>query len=71
MMIEQEPMAWAVMQPDSYSVFVSYHQAVAHRDNCSDGHIIPLWANPKDNPVILKPTKEQKENFMKVFEENK
>jgi hypothetical protein len=57
MMIEQEPMAWAVMQPDSYSVFVSYHQAVAHRDNFSDGHIIPLWANPKDNPVILKPTK--------------
>jgi hypothetical protein len=27
----------------------------------------------KDNPVsvVLKPTKEQKENFMKVFEENK
>ena len=29
------------------------------------------WANPKDKPVILKPTKEQKENFMKAFEENK
>ena len=70
-MIEQEPMAWAVMQPDSYSVFVSYDKAVAHRDICAGGDIIPLWANPKDNPVILKPTKEQKENFMKVFEENK
>jgi len=28
MMIEQEPMAWAVMQPDSYRVFVSYNQAL-------------------------------------------
>jgi hypothetical protein len=38
--------AWAVMQPDSYSVFVSYDKAVAHRDICAGGDIIPLYRSP-------------------------
>jgi|LakMenEpi03Aug12_release.lakeMendotaPanAssembly.Ray.scaffolds.fasta_scaffold1903994_2 hypothetical protein len=71
MMIEREPMAWPVIQPDSYRVFVSYNEALIHKESCAGGDIVPLWANPKDKPVILKPTKEQKENFMKAFEENK
>jgi len=41
--------AWAVMQPDSYSVFVSYDKAVAHRDICAGGDIIPLYRSP--NPT--------------------
>jgi hypothetical protein len=43
---EIEPVAWAVMQPDSYSVFVSYDKAVAHRENCAGGNIIPLYRQP-------------------------
>jgi polyhydroxyalkanoate synthesis regulator phasin len=38
-----EPMAWAVMQPDSYSVFVSYDQALEHREDCAGGDIVPLY----------------------------
>jgi hypothetical protein len=41
-----EPLAWAVMQPDSYSVFASYYKAVAHRDICAGGDIIPLYRSP-------------------------
>jgi len=40
---QQEPIAWAVMQPDSYSVFISYDKAVVHRDNCAGGDIVPLF----------------------------
>ncbi len=42
-MNKQEPIAWAVMQPDSYRVFVSYDQALAHRDVCAGGDIVPLY----------------------------
>jgi len=42
-MNKPEPMAWAVMQPDSYRVFVSYDQALEHREDCSGGDIVPLY----------------------------
>jgi hypothetical protein len=34
------------MQPDSYFVFASYDKAVAHRDICAGGDIIPLYRQP-------------------------
>jgi hypothetical protein len=42
-MNKPEPMAWAVMQPDSYRVFVSYDQALEHREDCAGGNIVPLY----------------------------
>ncbi|NDD85124.1 hypothetical protein EBZ38_12745 [bacterium] len=45
-MINEPVVAWAVMQPDSYSVFVSYDKAVAHRNICAGGDIIPLYRQP-------------------------
>lgn len=42
-MNKQEPIAWAVMQTDSYRVFVSYDQALEHRENCAGGDIVPLY----------------------------
>jgi hypothetical protein len=42
-MNKPEPTAWAVMQPDSYRVFVSYNQAIAHREDCAGGDIVPLY----------------------------
>jgi hypothetical protein len=42
-MNKQEPIAWAVMQPDSYRVFISYNQAIAHREDCAGGDIVPLY----------------------------
>ena len=55
-MIEQEPMAWAVMQPDSYRVFVSYNQALIHQESCAGGNIVPLY---KQVEVLL--NEEQKQ----------
>lgn len=42
---KQEPIAWAVMQPDSYSVFTSYDKAVVHRENCAGGDIVSLYSS--------------------------
>lgn len=42
---QQEPIAWAVMQPDSYAVFISYDKAVNHRDNCAGGDIVSLYSS--------------------------
>lgn len=42
-MNKPEPMAWAVMQTDSYRVFVSYDQALDHREDCAGGDIAPLY----------------------------
>lgn len=42
---QQEPIAWAVMQPDSYSVFISYDKAVAHREDCAGGDIVSLYSS--------------------------
>ena len=52
-MNKQEPMAWAVMQPDSYSVFVSYNQALAHREDCAGGDIVPLYKEEKQIQKML------------------
>ena len=51
-----EPMGWAVMQPDSYRVFVSYDQALEHREDCAGGDIVPLY---KQVEVLL--NEEQKQ----------
>jgi hypothetical protein len=40
---EQEPIAWAVLQTDSYQVFISYNQALIHREDCAGGDIVPLY----------------------------
>lgn len=42
-MNKPEPMAWAVIQTDSYRVFVSYDQALDHREDCAGGDIVPLY----------------------------
>jgi hypothetical protein len=38
-----EPMAWALMQPDSYSVFANRLLAVKQQEICMGGEIIPLY----------------------------
>ena len=38
-----KPMAWAVMQPDSYSVFLSKLLAEKRQELCMGGDIIPLY----------------------------
>jgi hypothetical protein len=42
----QEPVAWAVMQPDSYSVFASRTLAEKMRELCAGGEIVPLYRQP-------------------------
>ena len=54
-MNKQEPTAWAVMQPDSYRVFVSYDQALEHR-----GDIVPLY---KQVEVLLNEEQKQAIQF--------
>lgn len=46
-MSEQEPMAWAVMQPDSFLVFDSHSKAVIHQERCMGGDIVPLYRSPQ------------------------
>ena len=41
-----EPLAFAVMQPDSYVVVHSLHSAFAMRDMCGGGEIVPLYRKP-------------------------
>lgn len=52
-MNKQEPMAWAVMQPDSYRVFVSYDQALAHREDCAGGDIVQLYKEEQQTQKML------------------
>jgi len=40
------PVAWAVMQPDSYSVFASRALAEKMRELCDGGDIVPLYRAP-------------------------
>lgn len=42
-----EPLAFAVMQPDSYVVVHSLHSAFAMRDMCAGGEIVPLYRQPQ------------------------
>lgn len=50
-MSEQKPVAWAVMQPDSYVVFHSHSQAVIHQERCFGGEIVPLYRQPQWIPI--------------------
>ena len=43
-----EPMAWALMQPDSYSVFANRLLAVKQQEICMGGEIIPLYPTLTD-----------------------
>ena len=40
------PVAWAVMQPDSCSVFASRALAEKMRELCAGGDIVPLYRSP-------------------------
>jgi hypothetical protein len=44
-MSSKEPLAWAVMQTDSYRVFSSHHQALIHQEHCAGGDIVPLYSS--------------------------
>jgi hypothetical protein len=46
-MIGSQPMAWAVMQPDSYSVFASRMRAEKMQELCAGGEIVPLYRHPQ------------------------
>jgi len=50
---KQKPIAWAVMQPDSYKVFASYDQALSHREDCAGGDIIPLYKEEQQIQKML------------------
>jgi hypothetical protein len=52
-MNKQEPIVWAVMQPDSYRVFVSYDQALEHREDCAGGDIVPLYREEQQIQKML------------------
>ena len=41
-----QPVAWALMQPDSYSVFASRALAEKKRVLCFGGDIVPLYRSP-------------------------
>ena len=41
------PVAWALMQPDSYSVFASRALAEKKRVLCFGGDIVPLYRQPQ------------------------
>jgi len=41
-----QPVAWAVMQPDSCSVFASRALAEKMRELCDGGDIVPLYRAP-------------------------
>lgn len=41
------PVAWAVMQPDSYSVFASRMLAEKMQELCAGGEIVPLYRQPQ------------------------
>lgn len=47
---ENEPMAWAVIQPDSYSVFSNKLLAKKQQEFCMGGEIIPLYR--KQQPTL-------------------
>ena len=42
-----QPVAWAVMQPDSYSVFASRMRAEKMQELCAGGEIVPLYSQPQ------------------------
>jgi hypothetical protein len=42
-----EPVAWALMQPDSYSVFASRVIAEKMQELCAGGEIVPLYSQPQ------------------------
>jgi hypothetical protein len=73
-MNKPEPTAWAVMQPDSYRVFVSYDQALEHRDNCAGGDIVPLYKEEDSVQKMLDAIKSaqfDELNLPEINEQNK
>ena len=42
-----QPVAWAVMQPDSYSVYASRMRAEKRQELCAGGEIVPLYRQPQ------------------------
>ena len=73
-MNKPEPMAWAVMQPDSYRVFVSYDQALEHREDCAGGDIVPLYKEEDSVQKMLDAIKSaeiDELNLPQITEKNK
>jgi hypothetical protein len=58
-----QPMAWAVMQPDSYSVFASRMLAEKMQELCAGGEIVPLYSQPQ--PTLTDAEREAAEYFSK------
>jgi hypothetical protein len=48
-----QPVAWAVMQPDSYSVFASRMLAEKMQELCAGGEIVPLYSQPQTCPYVV------------------
>jgi len=72
-MNKPEPMAWAVMQPDSYRVFLSYNQAIAHREDCAGGDIAPLYKEEQIKQMLdaIKSAQFDELNLPEINEQNK
>jgi hypothetical protein len=59
-----EPLAFAVMQPDSYVVVLSLPSAFAMRDMCGGGAIVPLYRQPQPTLVAASAGSPQMEETM-------
>lgn len=65
-MNKPEPMGWAVMQPDSYRVFVSYDEALQHREDCAGGDIVPLVFLNKEQKQAIEYFIEDSDSYDRV-----
>ena len=59
-----EPLAYAVMQPDSYAVVHTLHAASVMRDQCGGGEIVPLYRHPQ--PTL---TDEERTGIQRLIED--
>jgi len=63
------PVAWALMQPDSYSVFASRALAEKKRVLCFGGDIVPLYRQPQ--PTLTDEERTAIELARSVFDDYK
>ncbi len=62
-----QPVAFAVMQPDSYSVFASRALAEKMRLMCAGGDIVPLYRQPQ--PTLTDEEREAVEGMVSDYQE--
>jgi hypothetical protein len=60
-------MAWAVLQPDSYKVFLSYDEAVNLREECAGGEIVPLIRITDDEIAAIEWSQKEAEARSKMW----